>query len=216
MREDHSLQAAVLDRLDMDPAINSSHIGVAAQDGVVTLSGHVPSLLEKVEAEKVAGRVKGVRAIINLMSVELGGLSQTPDEQLAQQAYSRLASNSAVPENRLHLAVNNGVVTLHGDVDWPFQLKAALKDLQRLGAIRELRSDVVVRPPVKPERVHERIRDAFAQLAPLDAERIFADVEGSEVILTGEVTSWHEKGLAESAAWSVPGVSKVINNIVVI
>jgi osmotically-inducible protein OsmY len=108
------------------------------------------------------------------------------------------------------------VVTLHGDVDWPFQLDAALKDLQRLGAIRELHSDVVVRPPVKPERVQEKIRDAFAQLAPLDAERIFATAEGSEVTLAGEVTSWHEKGLAESVAWSVPGVSKVINNILVI
>jgi osmotically-inducible protein OsmY len=216
VREDHSLQAAVLDRLDMDPAINSSHIGVAARDGVVTLSGHVPSLFERVEAEKVAGSVRGVRAIVNLMSVELGGVSQTSDERLAQQAYSRLASNSSVPEDRLHLAVNNGVVTLHGDVDWPFQLDAALKDLQRLGAIRELHSDVVVRPPVKPERVQEKIRDAFAQLAPLDAERIFATAEGSEVTLAGEVTSWHEKGLAESVAWSVPGVSRVINNILVI
>lgn len=216
MREDHSLQAAVLDRLDMDPAINSSRVGVAAREGVVTLSGHVPSLFERVEAEKVAGSVRGVRAIINLMSVELGGVSQTSDERLAQQAYSRLASNSSVPEDRLHLAVDNGVVTLHGDVDWPFQLEAALKDLQRLGAIRELHSDVVIRPPVKPERVQEKIRDAFAQLAPLDAERIFANAEGSEVTLTGEVTSWHEKGLAESVAWSVPGVSKVINNIFVI
>ena len=58
MREDHKLQAAVFERLDMNPAINASHIGVVARAGVVTLSGHVPTLVERAFAEEVAGAVK--------------------------------------------------------------------------------------------------------------------------------------------------------------
>ena len=216
MRDDHNLQATVMERLDLDPAINSSHIGVAVQEGVVSLSGHVPSLLERSEAERAAGKVRGVRAIINGISVDLPGQSRTSDETLAQQAYSRLNSNSAIPKGRLHLAINDGVVTVHGDVDWPFQLHDALKDLHRLSGVREVRSDVEIRPPVKAERVQDKIRQAIGQIAPLDAQRIFVAAEGSEVVLTGAVTSWHEKEMAESAAWCVPGVVKVTNNIMVL
>lgn len=216
MREDHKLQAAVLERLDLDPSINSSHIGVAVQEGVISLSGHVPSLIERSQAERVAGRVKGVRAVINGISVELPGLSRTSDEALAQLAYARLSSNSSIPSERLHLAVKDGVITVHGDVDWPFQVHAALKDLHRLNGVREVRSDVEIRPPVKAERVQDKIRQAIEQIAPLDAQRIFVAAEGSDVVLTGAVNSWHEKGMAESAAWCVPGVTKVTNNILVL
>lgn len=216
MREDHKLQAAVSDGLDLNPAINSSHIGIAVRGGVVTLSGHVSSLLERAAAEIVAGEVKGVKAVINEVAVDLSGVSQTPDEHLAELAYSRLSSNASVPKDRLHLAVKDGVITLHGSVDWPFQLQAALRDLEHLSGARELRSDVQIHPPVSPERVQEKVRQALAQLAPLDAERITIAASGSEVELSGDVTSWHEKSLAESAAWCVPGVSRVVNRISVL
>lgn len=216
MREDHKLQAAVQSRLDLDPAINSSHIGVSAREGIVTVSGHVPSLLERSSAERGAGQVKGVRALINELVVELPGINQTSDEQIAERAYARLASNVSVPLDRLHLAVKDGTVTLHGDVDWHFQLQAAIDDLELLQGVREIRSDAQIRPPVQAEQVHEKIKQALASIAPLDADRIDVTAEGSEVTLSGEVTSWHEKGLAESTAWCVPGVAQVTNQITVL
>jgi osmotically-inducible protein OsmY len=216
MREDHKLQAAVQSRLDLDPAINSSHIGVTAREGVVTVTGHVPSLQERSSAERAAGQVKGVKAVVNELAVEPPGLSQTPDEQIAERAYARLASNVSVPLDRLHLAVKDGTVTLHGDVDWHFQLQAAIDDLELLEGVREIRSDAQIRPPVQAEQVREKIKQALAMIAPLDAERIGVTAEGSKVTLSGEVTSWHEKGLAESTAWCVPGVSKVTNQIIVL
>jgi osmotically-inducible protein OsmY len=216
MREDHKLQSAVIARLDLDPSIDSSHLGVAARSGVVTLSGHVPSLRERTAAERAAGSMRGVKAVVNQITVEIDGQAMTSDELLAEQAYARLSSNATVPKNRLFLAIKDGVVTVHGDVDWPFQLQAALGDLEHLAGVREVRTDAMVRPPVSPERVHERIRQTLEYLSPIDAERITVLVDGSEVELSGDVTSWHEKDLAESAAWCIPGVSKVTNRISVL
>lgn len=216
MREDHNLQAAVQARLDLDPAINSSHIGVSASGGIVTISGHVPSLNEWSAAERTAGQVKGVKAVVNAMLVELGGEGRTSDEQIAARAYSRLASNTLVPRDRLHIAVQDGVVTLHGDVDWHFQLRAAINDLELLKGVRQIRTDAQIRPPVAATEVHEKVREALARIAPLDAERIAVHCVGSAITLTGEVTSWHEKSLAESAAWCVPGVAQVTNKITVL
>lgn len=216
MREDHNLQSAVQARLDLDPAINSSHIGVSASNGIVTISGHVPSLNEWSAVERAAGQVKGVKAVVNAMSVELAGEGRTSDEQIAARAYSRLASNALVPRDRLHIAVQDGIVTLHGDVDWHFQLRAAINDLELLKGVRQIRTDAQIRPPVEATEVHEKVREALARIAPLDAERIAVHCVGSAVTLTGEVTSWHEKGLAESAAWCVPGVAQVTNKITVL
>lgn len=216
MREDHKLQAAVQSRLDLDPSINSSHIGVAAREGIVTVSGHVGTLLQRSAAERAAGQVKGVRAVVNELSVEFAGNHRTSDEQIAERAYARLASNVSVPLDRLHIVVKDGAITLHGDVDWPFQLQAAIADLEHLEGVRHVRSDAQIRPPVSAEKVQEKIKQALARIAPLDAERIDVTADGSEVTLSGEVTSWHEKGLAESTAWCVPGVSRVTNQITVL
>ena len=213
MRHDHILQRDVLAQLDFDPAINSSHIGVAVRDGIVTLSGHVPSLLEKSRAEGVAGRVHGVKAVVDEIDVELPGRCESPDELVAQRAYERLSSNLSVPVDRLHISVTDGAVTLRGDVDWQYQREAALQDLRHLDCIRSLRSEVVIKPPVEVADVGRRIHDALERLGLKPGDNIVVRISGSDVTLSGTVNSWHEKGMAEHVAWSIPGVSHVNNSI---
>lgn len=215
MRNDHQLQKAVLEHLDCDPTVNSSHIGVSARDGVVTLSGHVSSIGEKRAAEKTAGQVKGVKAIVDQIAIELPGVCQTSDEHLAELAFARLASNLSVPMERIRLNVERGVVTLRGEVDWQYQRQAAVDDLNRLGCVRDIVNEIVLKPPVQPNKVRDKIHEALARIAPVDADKIGVTAQGSRVILFGTVNSWHERGLAENAAWSVPGVTEVIDDIAV-
>lgn len=216
MRPDHHLQRDVLENLDYDPAINCSHIGVAVRDGIVTLFGHVPSFGEKRAAATSAGQVKGVKAVIDEIAIELPEQCQTSDEIVAERAYSRLATNRSVPLARVHLEVKDGVVTLRGDVDWQYQRLEAEADLHKLDCIRDVRNELTVKPAVKQELVQSKVRDALARLSPLDAENIEIETNGTAVTLTGAVTSWHEKGLAESAVWSVPGVTSVLNKVAVV
>lgn len=216
MRNDHNLQKTVMEQLDCDPSVNSSHIGVAAQDGIVVLSGHVASLSEKRAAEKAAGEVHGVKAVIDKISVELAGQCPVSDETLAAQAHARLASNRDVPLDRIHVAVEEGVVTLWGDVDWYYQLEAIQADLHKLDCIREIRSKIEIKPPAKVEAVRRKVHDALDRIAPLDANKITVEANGSQVLLTGLVNSWHERNTAESVARSVPGVTHVTNQITVV
>jgi osmotically-inducible protein OsmY len=215
MRKDHELQKAVLEQLDFDPAINSSHIGVAVRDGMVTLGGHVPSLSDKARAEASAGTVKGVKAVVDEITVELPGHCDTPDEIVARRAYDRLASNSKVPVDRIHLSVGDGVVTIRGDVDWEYQRAAALYDLQHLGCVRRLRNEVTIKSPVEGAIISERIHEALERLGLNGGSSIAVETLGSDVALSGAVASWQEKRLAENVAWSLPGVSHVVNRITV-
>jgi osmotically-inducible protein OsmY len=215
MQKDHELQKAVLEQLDFDPSVASSHIGVAVNSGIVTLSGHVPSFSDKVHAETNAGLVKGVKAIVDNLVVELPGHCETADEIVARRAYERLSTNRHVPADRVHVSVEKGTVTLRGDVDWEFQRAAAIYDLQQLNCVRGIRNEVTIKPPVDAAQIDTRIHDALARLGLNTGGNIHVKAKGSDVSLSGFVTSWEERRLAERAAWSLPGVSHVKNEITV-
>ena len=108
---DKQLQQAVIDELDWEPSVDASHIGVTASNGVVTLNGHVPTYWKKRAAEKAAERVKGVKAIVEEIEVQLRGEDRWADEPIAERALQRLASNAAVSKDRITLKVEDGWVT---------------------------------------------------------------------------------------------------------
>ena len=71
MANDRLLQKSVLEELSWEPSIVAAHIGVAAHDGVVTLSGHVESYAQKQAAEAATRRVSGVRGVAEELEVKL-------------------------------------------------------------------------------------------------------------------------------------------------
>src|SRR4030088_3242957 len=105
---DPELQRDILDELKWEPSINAAHIGVSVKDGIVTLSGHVPSFAEKYAAEKAAKRVHGVQAVANEIDVKLPGSSRRTDEDIATEGVRSLKSNISVPQNKMKLSVSKG------------------------------------------------------------------------------------------------------------
>ena len=215
MSEDHKLQLTVLEHLDCDPSINSSQIGVTVRDGIVVLGGHVMSLGEKRAAETSAGLVRGVKAVVNQIEIDWPNSPSTPDEVIAERVFARLSTNRLVPIERLHTVVEDGVVTIRGEVDWHYQREAVDSDLHSLDGVRRVQNEIAVKPPIKVGTVRKRVQEALARIAPLDAAQVIVRAKGSCVELSGSVNSWHEKGVAESVARGVPGVSQVDNHIIV-
>lgn len=80
---DTKLQHNVLTELEWDPSIDASKIGVAAKDGVVTLTAYVSSYADKMTAERVAKRVYGVKAVANDIEVKLLGGAERTDTDIA-------------------------------------------------------------------------------------------------------------------------------------
>ncbi len=125
MTNDSQLQMSVTEELSWEPSIQAAHIGVAANNGVVTLSGHVDTYMEKSAAENAARRVKGVKAVAEEIEVKLAiGVKRT-DEEIAAAALNRLEWDVEVPNDVIRIKVEKGWVTLTGEVDWHFQKEAA-------------------------------------------------------------------------------------------
>ena len=215
MKTDASLQDEVMAELDWEPSIDAAEIGVAVKDGVVTLSGFVDTYGEKWTAEKVAGRVSGVKAVAEEIKVRLPGTYERSDEEIARAAANILEWNTNVPHDRIKVTVQDGWVTLTGEVDWEYQKDAAYEAVRDLMGVRAVANEITVKPVVKPLDIKAKIESAIQRKAVLDARRITVEAHGSKVIFNGSVRSWAERQEAQSTAWAAPGVTEVENKILI-
>src|SRR3989442_9982906 len=117
MKTDSALQRDVMKELEWEPRIDAAHIGVAAKDGVITLSGSVPSYWEKYEAVRAAKRVYGVKAVVDEIDVKLPGSSERTDTDIAEAAVRALKNNRSVPDDKIKVTVREGWITLEGEVE---------------------------------------------------------------------------------------------------
>lgn len=210
---DPGIRQDVIDELEFDPAIEAKAIGIAVDNGVVTLSGHVPTYVQKLLAQKAAERVKGVRGVAMELEVRLAGSSKRHDDEIAQRALNIIAW-SANAGDAIKVAVENGFVTLAGAVDWNYKKVEAERAVRHLSGVTGVANDIVVNPRVSGQDIRDRIARALKRSAELESAGIKVAVADCIVTLSGEVKSWRDREIAEKAAWAAPGVTQVRDELV--
>jgi osmotically-inducible protein OsmY len=215
MSHDDKLQQAVLAELSWEPSVTSAHIGVTANDGVIVLTGHVESYVEKYAAETAARRVKGVKAVAEELEVNLPEDSGRDDSEIAQAAVARLAWDVSVPKDAVKIKVEKGCITLTGTVDWHYQKDAAERDIRGLLGIVALTNQITIRSRVNVANLSNDITKALHR-SRFDPTTVTVTTDGGQVRLTGSVHSWHDRAEAETTSWAAPGTIHVENDLVVI
>ncbi|MBE9638783.1 BON domain-containing protein [Salipiger mangrovisoli] len=210
---DTDLRQDVVDALEFDPSLDAANIGVAVEDGTVTLTGHVRTLMEKRTAERIVKRVKGVRAIAEEIEVRPIGAHLTADDEIAQRAVNLLRWSSSVPKDTIMIKVESGVVTLTGKVHWQHEKNAAERAIQVMSGVKSVSNLIEIVPAVSASDVRQRIESALRRDAELEAKRIKVHVSDRQVTLEGKVRNFAERDAARRAAWAVPGVTSVVDHM---
>lgn len=214
MKTDSQIQADIMQELKWDPSVTHEHIGVAVVEGIVTLSGIIPSYIEKSAAERAAQRVSGVRAVVEKIEVKLAGSHKRDDQDIAKTIVDQFKWHMQVPEELVKVNVENGWVELVGEVEWDFQRAAAESCARGLTGVKGIANNIIIRAKkVQQEVVKKKIEEALMREAEREARRIAVEVRGSKVVLSGEVHSFTEMNDAKWAAWSAPGVTSIENNL---
>jgi len=217
MISDEQLQQYVMHELKWDPSVKAA-IRVDVKDGLVRLSGYVDSYSKKWAADLAAARVFGVKAVESEeIQVMLPSFLQRPDANIAQAASNALEWHVSVPHDRVRVLVQNGSVTLRGEVDWWYQKNAAESAVRHLMGVVSVSNGITIKPEstLRDADVRENIESAFQRNAVLDARRITVEIRGSKVILRGSVHSRLEKEQVQWAVWAAPGVCEIESHITI-
>lgn len=213
MKSDFQIQKDVMEELSWDPTVSRAGLGVAVKDGIVTLSGQVDSYAQKLAAERDAKKISGVRAVAEDILVGESSLFKRTDAEIAKAVLDALLWHSFVTEDKIKIKVEDGIVTLEGEVEWEYQRNSAQIAIQDLTGVKSVRNLILLRPTVVASDIRDKITKAFERSATVDVRNIKVEVIGTEVFLSGIVRSFTEKQNAGDAAWNAPGASNVRNNL---
>lgn len=211
---DSTLKQAVLAELAWDPSVSAAHLGVTVSSSIATLTGHVDSFAQKHAAEIAAARVKGVEAVVVSIAVNLPFEAQRSDGDIAAAVVNRLDWDASVPPNRVSVRVEDGWVTLTGEVDWQFQRNAAAQDVNRLHGVVGVSNQIAIKTSIDVALVREGIVHALGR-SWSDPHNIDISTDGGLIRLTGTVRTRRDRDLAVECAWAASGATAVENAITI-
>ncbi|WP_189677891.1 BON domain-containing protein [Sphingomonas glacialis] len=214
MSQDRLLQEALLAEFAWEPSVTAAHIGVTARNGIVTLSGHVENFLEKRAAEHAAARVKGVKAFVEKLEVQLHSSMVRTDEDIAQAAAMRLDWEVSVPRDAVKIKVENGWVTLSGQVEWHFQKDAAERVIHGLYGVVGVLNETTIKPRADATNIGNKI-DLALHRSLFDPKTITVTAQGGKVTLTGSVETPADRYTAGATAWGAAGATEVENDLII-
>lgn len=215
MKSNEELQKDVQEAIKWEPLLHAAEIGVTAKDGIVTLTGTVDNYIKKNEAETAAKNVVGVSAVIEKIQIKFKGSLQINDEETAKDALNALKWDWQVPHDTIKVKIEDGWVTLTGNVRWNYQKEAAKKAVSSLRHVKGVTNDIAIKEETADEIEQKDIEQALGRTWSIVNADIKVKVNGHKVTLSGTVESIFQKDEAARIAWNAPGVWHLDNNLIV-
>lgn len=216
MRSNEDLQKDVQNAIKWEPLLHAAEIGVTVKDGIVNLTGTVDSYAKKIEAEDATKKVAGVKAVVEKIEIKFSnGYGKKTDNDIATEVVNAFKWNWEVPNDKVQVKVENGWVTLSGEVFWNYQKEAARTAVKNLMGVQGVTNSVTIKSETKDEIEKKGIENALLRNWSINSQDIQVNVAGTRVTLKGKVHSLYQKDEAGRIAWNAPGVWSVENDLAI-
>ena len=216
MKNNAELQKDVQDAIKWEPLLNAAEIGVTVKDGVVTLTGVVDSYTKKTEAEDAAKNVAGVKAVVEKIEVKFSSIyGKKNDNEIADEIVNALKWNWRVPNDKVKVKVENGWITLEGELEYNYQRDAAKDAVKDMLGLTGVSNNITVKSTSAEKVEKADIESALKRNWSIYENDIDVKVSGHRATLTGTVDSWYQKDEAGRIAANAPGIWLVDNELIV-
>ena len=216
MKNNAELQKDVQDAIKWEPLLNAAEIGVTVKDGVVTLTGIVDNYTKKSEAEDAAKNVAGVKAVVEKIEVKFSNSwAKKDDNEIATEVLNAFKWNWQVPNDKIKVKVENGWVSLEGELQYYYEKDAAKDAVKNLLGVTGVSNNIKIKSDVNEAIEKADIECALKRNWSIYDNDIEVEVSGHKAILSGTVDSWYQKDEAERIAFNAPGVWSVDNELIV-
>ena len=215
MKTNEVLQKDVQDAIKWEPLLNAAEIGVIVKDGLVTLTGTVDTYAKKSEAEEATKKVAGVKAVVEEIKVITCNCEKKSDTEIANEVMYALKWNWEIPKDKIQVKVENGWVTLNGELDWNYQKEAAKKVTSTLPDVKWVANNITIKAQRVDKVEKEDVENALKRNWTLENKNIRVSVVDNKVTLNGTVHSWYQKDEASRISWNAPGIINVDNQLTV-
>jgi osmotically-inducible protein OsmY len=204
---DVAIADAVRRELAAEAAVPEHQLGVAVEDGVVSIEGTVPDLLARERALRQAEAVRSVRAVIDRIRVTP---EHRPDELISADVRASLADDPALAELPIEVSVERAQATLHGRVQSHNQRRLAELIASGVVGLRGVRNELTLSPGAarSDQQIAADIEARLTWDALVNGELVQVTVDDGVVTLHGTVGSAAEKSRVVADAW-VAGVTRV-------
>lgn len=212
MKANTKLQREVQDAIAWEPLLHAAEIGVTVQDGVVSLTGIVDSYAKKAEAESAAKKVAGVKALVENIEVKFPNSWFKSDAEVAKEVLVAFKSNYSIPDENIKIKVEDGWVTLEGELPWNYQKEEAVRIVKYLTGVKGVINKIKIKSEMDDPIQEKDIEDALKRSSIYDND-IRVSVLGTTVTLSGTVNSLYQKEEAGRIAWKTRGIWNVKNEL---
>lgn len=213
-RNDKDLKQRILNELKWDSRVDWASVQVQVTDGVVTLTGVVPTYAQKIAAQLAAHRVTGVLDVANDVVVKPNDQFARIDTDIAAAVRNALEWDALVPNELIQSTVSDGWVTLDGEVDYLRERTDAEKAIRRLSGVVGVTNNITIRKQkIDVRQLRDEIESALERRATRQAERLRIEVNDGAVELWGRVHSWQEKRAVIGSVAHAPGLKQLRDHL---
>jgi osmotically-inducible protein OsmY len=216
MKNNAELQKDVQDAIKWEPLLNAAEIGVTVKDGVVTLTGVVDNYAKKTEAEDAAKNVAGVNAVVEKIEVKFNSTyGNKDDNEIATEVLNSFKWNWQVPNDKVKVRVENGWITLEGELEFNYQRDAAKDAVKNLLGVIGVSNNTTIKSTSEEKVEKDDIECALKRNWSIYDNDIDVKVSGHKATLRGTVDSLYQKEEAGRIAYNAHGVWSVDNELIV-
>ncbi|MFZ7102903.1 MAG: BON domain-containing protein [Peptococcaceae bacterium] len=213
-KKDERLKANIEEILNDNMQNSALGINIQIEKGYVKLYGMVDTLSEKEFAADLVKKLPDIKGLDNGLTVVMDNFRN--DDELDRLVMEKFMDEPQIDVKKIGAECEKGVVILRGQASSLGEVELAKELAAQVPGVREVKSLVKFTEETRElddSSIVNAVEVAFSASNIVEAEDVYTSCQKGIVTLEGMVDNQEQKEAAELFAKTVPGVRKVINEL---